>query len=327
MSVSVIIPAYNVALCIERAIGSALDQSLQPAEVIVVDDASADGTGDVVSRLSRKDGRVTLLKQPVNKGPSAARNAGLKAASGDWIAILDADDAFGPNRLRYLVDAAEHRDLTFAADNVTLYDATAQRATGLGIDPDRIGAGLHLDRYTFVRNSMMTPPMDFGGLKPIMRRSFLELSNVRYREDCRHGEDFIFYLRAILAGAKFALLPESGYLYSERVGSISRKQSDLTRTMVNYRLMERLTVELASEPTIRADPLLASLLLARADRIRSLHRSRELRDLLRRRELVDLALQFLRHRDARELLSKAIRRKIRNLSSLMRSGKGEAELR
>lgn len=314
MSVSVVIPAYNVALCIERAIGSALDQSLQPAEVIIVDDASTDGTHEVVSRLSRDDARIKLLKQPTNKGPSAARNVGIEAASGDWIAILDADDAFGSDRLRYLVEAAERRGLTFAADNVTLYDATAQRATGLGIEPDRIGSCLDLDRYTFVRNCMMTPPMDFGGLKPIMRRSFLESSGVRYREDCRHGEDFIFYLQAILAGAKFALLPESGYLYSERVGSISRKQSDLTRTMVNYRLMETLTLDLASEPVVRADPLLGSLLLARADRIRPLHRSRELRDLLRRRELVDLALQFVRHRDARDLLSAAVRRKIRRLT-------------
>lgn len=317
MTVSVVIPTYNVALCIERAIRSALDQSLQPVEVIVVDDGSTDPTCDVVSRLNRDDARIKLLRQPVNKGPGAARNIGFNSAEGEWIAILDADDAFRGDRLRYLTEAAETRNLTFAADNVTYYDTTAQRITRLGIDPDRIGPCLDLDRYTFMRNCMMNQPgcIDFAGLKPIMRRSFLVSSGLRYREDCRHGEDFVFYLRAILAGAKFSLFPESGYLYSERFGSISRRQSDLSRTIVNYRLMEKVALELASEPMIRADPLLSSLLVARADKIKALYRTRELRDLLQRRELVDLALRFLRDRDARDFVSAAVRRKFRKLTT------------
>src|SRR6478752_6225540 len=112
MTVSVVIPTYNVALCVERAIRSALDQSLQPVEVIVVDDGSTDATCDVVSRLGRDDARIKLLKQLVNKGPGAARNVGFESAKGDWIAILDADDAYFGDRLRDLVKAAETRDLT-----------------------------------------------------------------------------------------------------------------------------------------------------------------------------------------------------------------------
>jgi succinoglycan biosynthesis protein ExoO len=315
MTVSVVIPAYNVAACIERAVRSALDQSLPPAEVIVVDDRSTDATCDLVLRLGESDRRIMLVRQPANKGPAAARNAGIRSAKGDWIAILDADDAFLPDRLRYLVDAAESRNLTFAADNVTLYDSDAQCVTRLGIEPDRIGACLELDRYTFVRNAMMNPGLDFGGLKPIMRHSFLLSSSVRYPEDCRHGEDFIFYLRALLAGAKFALFPQSGYLYSQRFGSISRMRSDLSRTVVNYRRMEELTLALASEPAIRSDPMLVSLLIARAERIRALYRTRELRDLLQKRDLLDLALQFFRHADARAFVSASIRRKFAKLTS------------
>jgi succinoglycan biosynthesis protein ExoO len=315
MDTSVVIPAYNVAACIERAIHSALDQSLAPAEVIVVDDGSTDSTCDLVSRLGKDDRRIKLVRQPVNRGPAAARNLGIKSAGSRWVAILDADDAFLRDRLRYLVEAAESRDLTFAADNVTLYDSDAQRVTRVGIEPDRIGAHLELDRYTFVRNAMMNPGLDFGGLKPIMRRSFLVSSGVAYPENCRHGEDFIFYLRAILAGAKFVLFPEPGYLYSQRFGTISRKQSDLSRTLVNYRMMEALTLELASEPAIRTDPMLVSLLTARAERIRALYRARELRDLVQKRNLIDLTLQFVRHADARAFVSAAIRRKLAKLTS------------
>jgi succinoglycan biosynthesis protein ExoO len=317
MSVSVVVPAYNVAACIERAIHSALDQSLQPTEVIVIDDGSTDATPDLVSGLSRGEPRIKLLRQAVNAGPAAARNLGIRSASSEWIAILDADDAFLRDRLRYLVEAAEARQLTFAADNVTLYDSTAQRVTRLGIEPGRIGTCLELDRYTFVRNCMMNRPgaIDFALLKPIMRRSFLVSSGVLYPEDTRHGEDFIFYLRAIMAGAKFSLFPESGYLYSQRFGSISRKRSDLSRTVVNHRLMERRTLELALEPSIRADPVLSSLLVDRAGRIKALYRARELGDLIRRRDLVDLALQLVRHADARAFVSAAIRRRFARLVS------------
>jgi succinoglycan biosynthesis protein ExoO len=311
MTVSVVIPAYNVALCVERAIRSALDQSLQPVEVIVVDDGSADSTCDVVSRLAKDDSRIKLLKQPVNKGPGAARNIGFEAAEGDWIAILDADDAFLRDRLRYLVEAAESRELTFAADNVTLYDSAAQRATRIGIDPTYIGSCLDLDRYTFLRNCMTDRPdcIDFSGLKPIMRRSFLVSSKVIYPEHCRHAEDFFFYLRAILAGAKFAVFPESGYLYTQRFGSISRKRSDLSRTTLNHRLVERQTREMASESMIRADPLLSSLLVARAEKIKALYRTRELGDLVKKRDLFHLGLQLLVRTDARAFVYTAMREK------------------
>jgi succinoglycan biosynthesis protein ExoO len=317
MSVSVVIPAYNVAACIERAVRSALDQSLPPAEVIVVDDGSTDSTPDVVSRLGKDDGRVRLLRQPVNGGPSAARNVGIKSAGGDWIAILDADDAFLGDRLRSLVDAAELRELTLAADNLTIYDMHAQCMVKLAIEPTRIGPCLDLDRYTFVRNCMTSQSgsVDFGLLQPIIRRSFLVSSGVLYPEDCRHGEDFFFYLRALMAGAKFAVFPDSWYLYSQRFGPISRKPSEQSRTAVNYRLMEKQTRQLALEPIFRADRVLSTLLMARADKIKALWRERELRDLLQRRHFGGLALNFLRDRDARVFVSAALRRKFLRLTS------------
>lgn len=320
MSVSVVIPAYNAALCIERAVHSALDQSLQPAEVIVIDDGSTDATSDVVSRLSRADARIMLLRQPINSGPAAARNAGIKSALCDWIAILDADDAFLKDRLRYLVEAAERQNLAFAADNITLYDAVAQQASGLGIELDRIGPCLAIDRYTLVRNCMMNGQINFSVLKPIMRRSFLLQSGLLYPEDSRVGEDFIFYLRAIIAGAKFALFPESGYLYTQPVGSLSGVPSGLSRTVVDHYLLERRTLELASEPAVCADPVLQSLLIARAAKINSLHRRRELRDLFRRRDIVGLALQFMRHADARAFVTAGIRRRVARFTSSSQGG-------
>src|SRR5438874_4257509 len=98
MSVSVIIPAYNAEETIERAVMTVVNQTRPPLEIIVVDDASTDGTRDVVRRLAKADPRVKLLENPTNRGPSGSRNRGFKAALGEWVAIQDADDAWVETR-------------------------------------------------------------------------------------------------------------------------------------------------------------------------------------------------------------------------------------
>ena len=94
---SVIIPAYNAEAFIARAIDSVLAQTWPAHEILVIDDGSGDGTADIVAKYGD---RVRCLRQD-NAGVSAARNAGARAASGDWLAFLDADDWYYPDRLRW----------------------------------------------------------------------------------------------------------------------------------------------------------------------------------------------------------------------------------
>jgi glycosyltransferase involved in cell wall biosynthesis len=94
-SVSVVIPTYNRARTIERAIDSVLAQTFQDFEVIVVDDGSQDETKGVLSRFGD---RIRLIIQE-NRGVSAARNTGIQAAHGKWIAFLDSDDEWHPAKL------------------------------------------------------------------------------------------------------------------------------------------------------------------------------------------------------------------------------------
>jgi GT2 family glycosyltransferase len=92
---SIVIPAYNAAAFIARAIDSALAQTWPAHEIIIVDDGSTDATADVIGQYGDQ---VRYLRQD-NAGVSAARNAGAQAASGDWLAFLDADDWYYPDRL------------------------------------------------------------------------------------------------------------------------------------------------------------------------------------------------------------------------------------
>jgi len=99
IKVSVIVPTYNRAHRIRRCLDSVLGQTISPYEVIVVDDASTDDTTSVVKSIS--DERLRLIIMPSNKGAQAARNVGIKNAQGDYIAFLDSDDEWVPEKLEW----------------------------------------------------------------------------------------------------------------------------------------------------------------------------------------------------------------------------------
>lgn len=95
-SVSVIIPTYNRAIKVARAISSVLYQTFRDYELTVVDDGSDDGTSAVLSQFRR---HITCLAHPENRGVSAARNTGIRASEGSLIAFLDSDDYWLPEKL------------------------------------------------------------------------------------------------------------------------------------------------------------------------------------------------------------------------------------
>ncbi|MBD2165771.1 glycosyltransferase family 2 protein [Calothrix membranacea FACHB-236] len=99
LSISVVIPTYNRKHIIDRALNSVLSQTLLPQEIIVVDDGSTDGTGEWIESNYIN---VTLIKLPQNRGASYARNMGILASTGDYIAFLDSDDIWEPNYLELL---------------------------------------------------------------------------------------------------------------------------------------------------------------------------------------------------------------------------------
>jgi glycosyltransferase involved in cell wall biosynthesis len=106
-TVSVIIPTYNRADVLPRSIDSALEQTLEDVEVVVVDDASDDDTASVVNEYD--DPRLTYLEHETNRGGSAARNTGIEAATGDYIALLDSDDVWSATKLEQQVETLERR--------------------------------------------------------------------------------------------------------------------------------------------------------------------------------------------------------------------------
>ena len=114
MTISVVIPAYNAETYIARSIDSVLNQARPVDEIIVVDDGSADATAEIIKRYGEK---VRYIHQP-NAGVSAARNAGIQAATGDWIAFLDADDEWLPEKIKLQTEQlARNPDLVWTTGN------------------------------------------------------------------------------------------------------------------------------------------------------------------------------------------------------------------
>ena len=104
--VSVIVPVYNKAAYLAECLESILAQSLRSLEVICVDDASTDGSGEILEQFSERDARVTVIQHEQNRGAAVARNAGLAAARGEFVQFTDADDLLETDALTLLVDKA-----------------------------------------------------------------------------------------------------------------------------------------------------------------------------------------------------------------------------
>ncbi len=96
--VSVIIPTYNRADLIGHTLDSAINQSYRNLEIIVIDDGSVDNTEEVVKAIG--DSRIRYIRHQTNCGGSTARNTGIEAARGEYIAFLDSDDIWVPNKIQ-----------------------------------------------------------------------------------------------------------------------------------------------------------------------------------------------------------------------------------
>jgi succinoglycan biosynthesis protein ExoO len=221
LRISIVIAAYNVQDFIGRAIDSVRAQTISDWEILVVDDASRDCTADLVSGFVQADPRITLIRQPENRGPSAARNRGIEAAQGEWIAILDADDSWRPERLEKLRVLAAKTGGDLVADDLIVFDEGLGREIGYAINPDKDIT--HLDTEALFS-------MRLGLMKPLIRRRFLLETGLRYDETMRSAEDIMLYAELLLHGARAVLTREAYYVYTMRVGPVSRKQATGSRS-------------------------------------------------------------------------------------------------
>jgi glycosyltransferase involved in cell wall biosynthesis len=220
---SVIIPAYNVEPYVAEAVESALAQDYPDVEVVVVDDGSTDATAAVLAAFGD---RITVVRQG-NAGLAAARNAGVRSSTGEFLAMLDADDTCDPSRVRRCIEVLDARS------------SRAVVTTDAWVIDDRTPT----DRgfYESIRWNGLWPPGNhaaamiqgnfvFGAV--VLRRDLFDEVGW-YDPDVRRLEDYELFCRLLIAGATFELIDERLYGYRRRPGSLTAETGPLWDDYVN----------------------------------------------------------------------------------------------
>lgn len=272
---SVVIPTYNSAQTLRRAIQSVMSQETGPHEIIIVDDGSTDNTPETVKQFSD---RIIYLYQE-NRGVSAARNAGLRKASAGWVAYLDADDEMLPKALAALLSAARKAtacdvvasDFWHVSPDGTLIDRASERHRAgmdqvlwlrkrdLWIAQDHLVEGL-LARF-FISPSTAI----------IRRRVFADCGG--WNEDYRTSEDLDLFIRLAMGGVSFAYVPEPLYLIHQTPESLCRGNdqvvADRLKVLAN---LELLALSVSQKRAISRAMGLCELDLAWQARRKGLHK-------------------------------------------------------
>ncbi len=226
--VSVVIPARDAVDYLPDALRSAQAQTLREIEILVVDDGSRDGTWAVLRDAAASDRRIKPLRRLVPGGVSAARNAAIAHARGRWIALLDADDLWLPQRLARLVPRAERLGADLLADDLQRVDFQTGASLGRHLGPVAIAEmeqPLTLEGLVAHDMPDASPgtPRAIGYLKPLLRRDFVLRRAVAFDEALTIGEDLAFFVDCVAHGGRFYLVDEAFYLYRERSRSLSRR--------------------------------------------------------------------------------------------------------
>jgi glycosyltransferase involved in cell wall biosynthesis len=199
VTISVVIPAYNAARFLPRCLNSVFAQTLQPVEVIVVDDGSTDNTAALAAALGAR------VVSQANGGVSAARNTGIRIASGDWLALLDADDRWAPEKL-------ERQVARIRSKTVLVY-------TGLRIfDDNGVRSEQPATEVTSVRKMLRYHNPITPSTVLVRRKTILQAGG--FREDIRTCEDWEMWTRLQHLG-EFEVVKDSLTDYYVYPGSLS----------------------------------------------------------------------------------------------------------
>ncbi len=207
--ISVIVPVYNSAKYLTQCIESILAQTYTNLQIILVDDGSADHSGQICDDYATKDCRIKVIHQ-ANKGVSAARNAGLRAAQGEYIGFVDADDYLAPDMYEKLMSCIRQYNALIAGCNFYLVNRQAQTIgfSGIANGPYSVLQTLDIFRtHQVIWNKLFHVSV---------------LRTIRFDETSSFGEDMLFFFFALLQAQSMSYTAQPLYYYREHPQSVSQ---------------------------------------------------------------------------------------------------------
>lgn len=256
--VSVVMPCYNRADSVRHAIDSVLAQTCSDLELVIVDDASTDETPEIIAEVASGEPRIRVILSERNAGPGVARNTGIAAARGQWIAFIDSDDWYEPQRLEILLDEAERQGSALIADNQILVQEKTDRPFYL-LRPRTSVRVRRITPYDLLEGDRWGRLTNLGLLKPVVKRQFLTDCGILYDAEFSVGEDFYFLLKCTQRASYLLFVTEPLYNYRIRKGSLGSSPS--VETMVATRRIHDRCADLFRQS---ADPVLNKLMEKRA---------------------------------------------------------------
>ncbi|WP_053374673.1 glycosyltransferase [Paenibacillus sp. FJAT-27812] len=221
--VSVIIPVYNAEKYLEECILSLLNQTLHACEFIFVNDGSSDNSRFLIERYKKKDGRIKLINQE-NQGVSAARNAGLRVASGEYVGFVDADDYVKRDMYQTLYAAAERHGCDVVISNFESELEGSKVITSYSFPSDEL-----LDRDYIVQTIMpyLLKTDDLNAVwNKIYRTDMLVEHQIVFPVSMALGEDGMFNMLLYGYASTMIYVKYTGYHYREVEGSATRNIKD-----------------------------------------------------------------------------------------------------
>ncbi len=214
--VSIIMPSYNTGKYISTTIESVMQQTYSHWELIIVDDCSIDNTDEVVKKYLEKDTRIYYLKNETNSGAAVSRNRALREAKGKWIAFLDSDDLWMPEKLEKQIKFMENNNYHFSYTNYSEIDPEGNRNGVTVTGPKRI---TKTGMFNYCWPGCLTVMYDRGvvGLIQIV--------------DIKKNNDYAMWLKVCRKVECFLLDEELAHYRRGRAGSVS---SHSVRTMISW---------------------------------------------------------------------------------------------
>lgn len=228
VKVSVVIPVYNCEAFLPQCIESLRQQALQEIEMIFVCDASPDNSLAILREYEAQDSRIRVIAFEENRGVSAARNAGIEQATGEYVIFCDSDDWIEPEMYQRLYAAALEHDADIAFCRVFKDYPNKQENVPLGFE-----TGTRFDEQAI--REMLIPAMlsketdsdelPLSGYTPrnLFRRRVI--GEHRFREDIRYAEDLLFIVECMLDSKAAVAVDEAYYHYRFHGGSVTKRYS------------------------------------------------------------------------------------------------------
>ena len=201
--VSVILPTYNRASFLPKAIDSILAQTYKNIELIIINDGSTDNTSQILNQYAKKDKRIRVLDNITNKQITYSRNRGLNEAQGKYIAWIDDDDIAEKNKIEEQVSFMEkHPDITILGTDISLINGRGRvYLWPVEYTPDEAEIVFLIGRLPIILATSM------------WRKDFFDKNNIRFNSDLPFSEDLVIYDATLKNGGKIMTLAKTLYRY------------------------------------------------------------------------------------------------------------------